>query len=594
LINMKRLPCLALVACLAACSPAAARSELPAGNYILYFSPNATIEQGLFFLKVERKGGKDVAEVIEPKDDAEIESVTVEDRKVLIVFKAFGRTLTFDGAIDAKDDKRVIGSFGDDALITRSRLVPTEKETLEQSERMRPSELPEPMRKAQILTAKAQALRIKIRQAKDDETRAELKKQQEEAQKLVDEQTPGLYREALEKHADGPVVIDALLALMPKAEKSVKPEEMAGWIKAADQFATPYGPRYRLETLSRILGPLGNLKGFEQVSLQAAEAATSALTDATPAGQQVKIFKALRLAQEKAGKPDLAKQTDEVLAKLEDRLDQEYLAKMPPFKPAKFQGRKEKSDRVAVLELFTGASCPPCVAADLAFDGLLKAYQPSDLVLVQYHMHIPQPDPLTNPSTIARWDYYKKLHPRGIGGVPTTLFNGKPQGGGGGGVGDAETKFKQFRAIIDPLLDEPTSVKLTGAAQRKGDVISIKAAAEGVPEMADPKIRLLLVEESIRYLGGNGVRFHHHVVRDMPGGPEGFPIKDGKGEASASVNLADLRVGLAKYLDDFVANEGAFSNPDRPLAFKRPRVIALVQDDATGEILQALQIDAGE
>ena len=53
------------------------------------------------------------------------------------------------------------------------------------------------------------------------------------------------------------------------------------------------------------------------------------------------------------------------------------------------------------MELFTGAQCPPCVAADVAFDVLEKTYKPADLVLIQYHLHIPGPDPLTNAASEA-------------------------------------------------------------------------------------------------------------------------------------------------------------------------------------------------
>jgi hypothetical protein len=40
--------------------------------------------------------------------------------------------------------------------------------------------------------------------------------------------------------------------------------------------------------------------------------------------------------------------------------DKEYLARVPPFKPDTFAGRKGKSERVVAMELFTGAQCP-CV-----------------------------------------------------------------------------------------------------------------------------------------------------------------------------------------------------------------------------------------
>ena len=128
-----------------------------------------------------------------------------------------------------------------------------------------------------------------------------------------------------------------------------------------------------------------------------------------------------------------AKEIAARLAVLETKLDDEYIKSVPPFKPTMFAGRKDPGgNRVVMMELFTGAQCPPCVAADVAFDALLKSYKPTELVLVQYHMHIPGSDPMTNPDTIARWDYYRKHFAENIRGVPSSLFNGKPVAGGGG------------------------------------------------------------------------------------------------------------------------------------------------------------------
>ncbi len=582
--------CLAIV--VAVNSIATAKSDLPPGNYIVYTAPNASLEQGLFLIKVEQKDGKDVAVVLEP-NGAEIEKFSVENRKVTLVFKAFGRSLIFDGAIAAKDDKIVLGDFGDDTTISRGRLEPTEKEKLEQTDRLKRLTLLEPMTKVQQLNAKVQLIKNKMRSAKAGDT--ELKEQLDEAEKAANEQVPALYKEVIEKHGDNAAIVDAVLGLLAKAEKNAKPEDAAKWIKQADAFASSYGPRYRLDVLSRCVNALNNQKGFEKVALESADSAARSMTAATSVGMQVKMLKALKLAQERAGKADLAKQTDALLIKLEEKLDQEYLAKVPPFSPTKFSGRKEKSDRVAVLELFTGAQCPPCVAADVAFDGLLKAYEPSDLIVIQCHMHIPGPDPLSNPDSNARWDYYGKLFPGKVRGVPSSVFNGMPEAGGGGGMANGEAKFKEYRKIIDKQLEEPTTIKLSGKVEAKGDRLSIKADVDGVKYPSEKiKLRLLLVEESIRYTGSNGIRFHHHVLRDIPGGIDGVPLKESNGSTTAEVNLAKLRTKLSDYLFDFERNKSAFPNPDRPLALKDLRVVAIVQNDENGEILQAAQLSVPE
>ena len=49
------------------------------------------------------------------------------------------------------------------------------------------------------------------------------------------------------------------------------------------------------------------------------------------------------------------------------RADAEYLRAFPPLKVEPFAGSK-KDNRTVLVELFTGAQCPPCVAADIAFE----------------------------------------------------------------------------------------------------------------------------------------------------------------------------------------------------------------------------------
>ena len=279
------------------------------------------------------------------------------------------------------------------------------------------------------------------------------------------------------------------------------------------------------------------------------------------------------------------KTVNATLVKLEAKIDAEYIKTVPPFKPTAFAGRKDKAaNQVVVMELFTGAQCPPCVAADVAFDALQKSYKPTDLVLIQYHLHIPGPDPLTNLDTVARAKFYS------VNSTPTTLFNGKSQAPGGGGMANAEGKFKQYTSIIDPLLEKTADVKVAGKATRNGDKVNIAVEVAGA-DGDDMKLRLLVVEETIKYVGGNQLRFHHQVVRAMPGGADGVAIKDKTFKHTASVDLGDVRKGLTKYLDDFAATRPDFPKPERPMDLKSLRVIALVQNDKTKEIVQTLQIE---
>jgi hypothetical protein len=213
------------------------------------------------------------------------------------------------------------------------------------------------------------------------------------------------------------------------------------------------------------------------------------------------------------------------------------------------------------------------------------------LVLLQYHLHVPGPDPLANADNEARFAYYGKKFPAAAEGVPTTLFNGKPDGGYGGPMTQAEAKYQQYRKLIDPLLETPSVAKLSLSAVQQGNQVNIQAEVADLQKPGrDVRLRLFLVEQMVRYVGGNRVRFHHHVVRSMVGNAEGFALTEKDSKHTAMIDLGVLRQSLSKYLEDF-HHRRPFPNSDRPLDLAQLRVIALVQDDATREILQAAEAE---
>ncbi len=303
------------------------------------------------------------------------------------------------------------------------------------------------------------------------------------------------------------------------------------------------------------------------------------------------MLEALVRTLQKAGKPDDAKPYQAQLAKLELRDFAEYSKANPPFKAEAFTGRKAKTDRAAVVEVFTGAECPPCVGVDLAFDGLLKAYKPADVILLQYHFHVPRPDPLTSPDGLERVEYYADK----IRGAPTLFISGKLGTGSGGSAADSEKFYKQFRTSLDELLEKPAGVKLSlavtkgakGAFEAKATVADLEMPGDKV------MLRFVLAEERIRYTGGNGLRYHHMVVRAMPNGPKGVALTKKAHEQTVTVDPEALKTTLTKYLDDFAKSpmEEPFPRPDRPLALRNLKLVALVQNDTTKEILHAVQVD---
>jgi hypothetical protein len=386
-------------------------------------------------------------------------------------------------------------------------------------------------------------------------------------------------KEALARKDGGVEIVDTVLEVLSKsAENKVPAEQVKSWAERAITTAEPYGPLWHREVLLSVAEALKKEKAYAEIGLGYARQAEKLLKATDPPTLQKRTLTALEGALIATGKDEEAKA-------VRARNNKIF------FFPVKaFAGRKGKSERVVLVELFTGAQCPPCVAADLAFDALATTYKPTEVVRLQYHLHIPGPDPLTNADTEARARFYKDA----IEGTPTVLFNGKVGAEGGGPAAEAQTKYEEFKALIDPLLEKPDPVKLKASATRKDGKIRIKVDVSDLQKPGDDvKLRLVLVEEEVAYQGGNKLPTHHDVVRAFPGGAGGTALKEKTASKEFTVDVEEVRKQLTDYLDKAAARK-PFPKPDRPLELKKLRVVAFVQDDESGEILQAVQVDVKE
>jgi hypothetical protein len=312
------------------------------------------------------------------------------------------------------------------------------------------------------------------------------------------------------------------------------------------------------------------------------ELARKLLKDAGPnpsVDVQIRAYEMLAISLEKQGNKAEAAKARETFNGLELKEHEENEKAGLGFMPTKFDGRK--GNKMVLVELFTGAQCPPCIAADLAFEALGKTYTSGEVVLLQYHLHIPGPDPMTNKDSEARQSYYGNE----VRGTPSIFFNGKPAAGGGGGRAQAEDKYKAYREVIDPLLEGETKIKVSAQSKRDGDNITVTATASGYKPGDKLKLRFALIEPWVRYPGGNGLSFHAHVVRALPGGPEGFTLNKDSAIESATVNLRVLREQSSQDLDEF-SNLAA----KRPFSYRNLQMVAFLQNDETREVLAAVEV----
>lgn len=444
------------------------------------------------------------------------------------------------------------------------------------------------------LERKVWALRQRADFAKDAAEKAALLKQVAQAEKEAVANAPKLLRQGFEKAADDPLIFDAARQAARFATKyQVPADQLRAMFAKADQAAATYGRTWERRFKVQIAAALAPQKDYASLALDIATQLEKELGPEESAATQQPVLKALAAAMATAGSPaSIQERLARRLAEVEEALDREYRAKVPPFKPSSFVGRKSASDRAVVVELFTGTQCPPCVGASVAFEALRATYRPTEVILLEYHEHIPGPDPLANADSEARLAYYAQKFPAEAVGVPTTFFNGKPATGGGGPMTRAQEKYNQYREVIDPLLETPAAAKLSGSVTKQGNTVQIEVEVTDLKSPGrDVRLRLLLVEETVRYVGGNRLRLHHHVVRSLVGGTDGFALNEKAGKHRATVDLESLRRSLAHYLEDYNVSRQAFSSSDRPLDLGDLRLIALVQDDRTREILQAAQFE---
>ncbi len=139
------------------------------------------------------------------------------------------------------------------------------------------------------------------------------------------------------------------------------------------------------------------------------------------------------------------------------------------------------------------------------------------------------------------------------------------------------------------MLEEKPKASIKLSATQKGTKIDIKADVADLAETgADIRLRLALVEEKVAYTGANGLKTHHCVVRDFPGGPAGTVLKDKTATKTVTVNVDLVRKKLLEYLEKTAKD---IPNKAKLVELKKLRVVAFVQNDASGEVMQAAQVE---
>lgn len=285
---------------------------------------------------------------------------------------------------------------------------------------------------------------------------------------------------------------------------------------------------------------------------------------------------------------------------LEAAINERFKALPPRMHAEKYTPSSKRSDRLVVLEMFTGSACPPCVAADIAFDTAMERYGADAIIPLAYHVHIPGPDPMTTPEGDARRKFYN------VNGVPTMQVDGAMVTApgtndnlGGGGRDRAPDVYAVYTNLIDRSLEVPSTaaVKVRGTAA--GDKITLTADVSGLPaDTAGLKLHLVLAERMLMFGGENGMRGHRMVVRGVAGESGAGLAITKTGASTYTFDLAQIREGITRSLAADISRRGQggpFAATDRAMtAIDTTQLVAVAFIQAPDKkILQAARADVG-
>ena len=313
--------------------------------------------------------------------------------------------------------------------------------------------------------------------------------------------------------------------------------------------------------------------------------------------------------------PEQAASPDE----LEKQLDRRWSELNPAIEPG-LRPATPPAAHTVLLELFTGASCMPCVGADLAAEALFTSYGAADVALLEWDEHVPRPDALANPASVARAEVL------GVGNTPTFFLDGKRMAVFGGTRNEATAIRTALGRLVDvqgartsgfvlhlaATLDHAGYLRIPIRVESaQAEPLQTQTAAENAPWPGDsiavaaadreqalqppaPVLNYVLVEDHVRYSGENGVRFHRMVVRAIGSPPAwGDPLHPGRHESfEGGFDLNAVRQADLQYLQRFQKENDRFG-PVQLLSTEvslRPTelgVVAFVQDTRTHRVLQA-------
>ncbi|MEZ6014059.1 MAG: hypothetical protein R3F49_03020 [Planctomycetota bacterium] len=245
--------------------------------------------------------------------------------------------------------------------------------------------------------------------------------------------------------------------------------------------------------------------------------------------------------------------------------------------------------RTVLCEFFTNGHLGDetnggAIGGALGFEGLVSHFEPAQVVFLEHHLPVPQPDALCNSFARERAATFKIEKPTVI------LIDGQKGSPGAGKWRDAEEIYNRARKVVLGQLATHAEHEVSVTATIEDGRVSGVASVVG-PEDDGFVVHVVLAEARVLYPGSSGIIVHRQVSRgsllyDEAGVP--YAPTDFVEDIAFSRDLAAFETDQLAFLAD-LEGEGLGSVPriSTRIDPREARVVAFLCDSRTGAVLAA-------
>ena len=196
--------------------------------------------------------------------------------------------------------------------------------------------------------------------------------------------------------------------------------------------------------------------------------------------------------------------------------------------------------RTVLIEMFTGAACPPCVNPDHALDDMGDDYTRGELTILVYHRSIPAADILETTETSARHSWY--ITPGNGASTPNMWVDGIIVRAGG--FSTQQDGYNWFTTQYNTRVakDSQLDIEVDGTiSQGKNGQVWVNVTKLEEPSLSNLYLHVVVYRKEYGpYNGGNGIQQHRYVVRDMLTGAQGASFDFSTGDTQSFDYQFDL------------------------------------------------------